>query len=185
MKDFLLSLFEQSPQAAFIISLVISILIAISGVLPSFFITAANIIFFGFWQGTFISFLGEALGAAIAFLLYRKGLKETFKNNLQKYPALERLINAEGKYAFTLLFSLRLLPFVPSGLVTAAAAIGKISFLSFLIVSSVGKIPALLLEAYSVDHVTNFTWQGKLILCVIAGFFIYAGVKRLFSNNKK
>jgi uncharacterized membrane protein YdjX (TVP38/TMEM64 family) len=177
VKDFLLSLFEQSPHMAFFISMAISVGIAISGVLPSFFITAANILFFGFWQGTAISFIGEALGAAIAFLLYRKGLKKKLQDKLQNYPA-ERLINAKGHAAYTLLFSLRLLPFVPSGLVTAAAAIGTISFVPFLIVSSLGKIPALLIEAYSVEQVTNFNWQGKLILSIVAGFLIYTAIKK-------
>jgi uncharacterized membrane protein YdjX (TVP38/TMEM64 family) len=163
---------------AIFISLAISILTALLGVVPSFFITAANILFFGFWKGTLISFLGEAIGAIIAFWLYRKGFKKKVHRQLQKFPQAQRLIDAEGGRAFLLILSLRLLPFVPSGLVTFAAAIGKVSAVIFLVASSLGKFPALLIEAYSVYQVTQFGWQGKLILLIVALVLIFMAVKK-------
>src|SRR5215213_6794143 len=132
MKEAVLHLFEQYPETAVAISLFLSILVAVAGVVPSFFITAANILFFGFWPGTVISFLGEALGAVLAFLLYRKGFKKNTNHQLQKFPGVQRLIKAEGRQAFLLILSLRLLPFVPSGLVTFAASIANLSALNFL-----------------------------------------------------
>ena len=168
MQEALLHYFKEYPQLAILISLGISIGIAVLGIVPSVFITAANILFFGFINGTLISFLGEAAGAAIAFLLYRKGFKKITAQKLQQYPALNRLMNAENQQAFSLIFSLRLIPFVPSGLITFAAAIGKVSFIVFLIASSLGKIPALLMEAGTVYGVTKFGWQGKILLAIIA-----------------
>ena len=173
MQTSLLQLFKEYPQLAIIISIFISILIAVIGVVPSVFITAANILFFGFWNGTFISFLGEAIGAGIAFLLYRTGFKKRVEHSLIKYPKVKRLMDANGKEAFYLIFSLRLIPFVPSGLITFAAAVGKVSFTIFLVASSLGKLPALLMEAWSVYEVTRFGWQGKLILVVVALGLLY------------
>lgn len=184
MKESLLELFQQNPQMAIAISLLISILIAVIGLLPSFFITAANILFFGFWQGTLLSFLGEALGAVVAFLLYRKGFKKAITQQLVKFPKAQQLVLAKGKQAFLLVVSLRLLPFVPSGIVTFGAAVGTMTAFQFLIASSVGKAPALLIEAYSVHQVTRFQWQGKLILAVAAiSLLIYA--LRHFKRNGK
>lgn len=177
MKEQLFALFNQYPHSAFFISIALSILIALLAVVPSFFITAANILFFGFWKGTIISFLGEALGAIISFWLYRKGFKKKAHHELQKFPRAKQLIEAEGKQAFLLILSLRLLPFVPSGLVTFAASIGKVSVGNFLAASSLGKIPALLIEAYSVYQVTLFNWQGKLILLLTAFFLLFIVVK--------
>jgi uncharacterized membrane protein YdjX (TVP38/TMEM64 family) len=168
MVDSLLQLFATYPELAFIISISISIVIAMLGVVPSVFITGANILFFGFWNGMFISFLGEAVGAGIAFLLYRKGFKKIVKNKLDNYPAVKKLVNAEGKDAFFLVLGLRLIPFVPSGLITFAAAVGRINFLNFITSSSAGKLPALFIEAYAVNEVTAFTRQGKLILTITA-----------------
>ena len=146
---------------------------------PSVFITAANILFFGIVNGTIISFLGEAIGAAIAFSLYRKGFKKIMAKSLEKYPAVKRLTDARNKEAFYLIFSLRLIPFVPSGLITFAAAAGSVSFVTFLLASSLGKLPALIMEAWSVYQVTKFGWQGKLILAVVAvGLLFWLIIKK-------
>lgn len=168
MKDAVLEFFQQYPQLAILSSLLISVAIAVIGVLPSFFITAANILFFGFWPGVIVSFLGEALGAVVAFALYRKGFKKEATARLKKFTKLGQLLEAENKQAFWLVLSLRLIPFVPSGLITFAAAIGRVGWLTFVIASSLGKLPALLLEGYAVFQVTKFGWQGKLILTVSA-----------------
>ena len=178
MVNSLLQLFREYHDLAIIISIIISIIIALLGVVPSVFITAANILFFGFWSGTFISFLGEAVGAGIAFILYRKGFKNTVEKKLDTYPKVKNLLKAENKEAFYLIFSLRLIPFVPSGLITFAAAVGKVSFLIFIIASSLGKLPALLIEAYSVNAVTQFGWQGKVILLIVALALLFWVIKK-------
>ncbi len=180
MKETIVNLFHQYPNAAMLISILISIVVALLGVVPSVFVTAANILFFGFWEGTLISFLGESLGAIIAFLLYRKGFKKRIHQQLEKFPKAQRLIEAENKQAFLLILSLRLLPFVPSGLVTFAASIGKVSATVFLLASSLGKLPALLIEAYSVYQVTRFGWQGKLILVITAVVLVFLALKKSF-----
>jgi uncharacterized membrane protein YdjX (TVP38/TMEM64 family) len=95
---------------------------------------------------------------------------------------LQRLIEAKSKEAFLLTLSLSLLPFVPSGLITFAAAIGEIRLITFFIASSIGKIPALLIEAYSVYQVTKFNWQGKLILVAVALIFLYIALKSIRSR---
>jgi uncharacterized membrane protein YdjX (TVP38/TMEM64 family) len=168
VQEQLLQFFQQHPQLAIAISLLISIIIAVLGVIPSVFITGANILFFGFWPGILISFLGEAIGAAVAFVLYRKGFKKGVQKKLDAFPKASQLIEADGKEAFGLILSLRLLPFVPSGLVTFAAAIGKVSAALFIAASSLGKIPALLIEGYSVYKAAQAPWQIKLLLALVA-----------------
>lgn len=177
MKEQLLQLFREFPQLAILISILASVAVAVLGVLPSFFITAANILFFGFWPGFALSLAGEALGAALAFFLYRKGFRKMSSKPLEKFPQARRLVELEGRPAFFMILSLRLLPFVPSGLVTFAAAVGRVSSIVFLIASTLGKIPALLIEAYSVAQIAEFGWQGKLILLAIAVYLIWLVVK--------
>lgn len=181
MVEHLLQLFRDYPNMAFIISIGLSIIIAMAGVVPSVFITAANILFFGFWNGMFISFLGEAVGAGIAFLSYRAGFKKAVIKNLERYPKAKRLLEAGDKDAFYLVIALRLIPFVPSGLITFAAAVGRIGFLVFMVASSLGKIPALFIEAWAVKAVTDFTWPGKLVLTGTALFLLYW----VFSKKEK
>jgi len=183
VKESLLQLFGEHPQLAVAISLLASIVIAVAGILPSVFITAANILFFGFWPGLLLSFAGEALGAIVAFMLYRKGLKKGFAPKLDAYPRAKPLVEAEGREAFSLIFSLRLLPFVPSGLITFAAAVGRVTAGLFFIASSLGKIPALFLEAVSVYGFTRFGLGIKILLAG-AGLAIAAYIiKRILSRR--
>ncbi len=173
VKQDVLEIFNNYPQYAFLLSISINVLIAVLGVVPSVFLTAANVLFFGFWQGTIISFAGEAIGAFIAFTLYRFGFKKRIQNREQNYPAVKKLLNARGKEAFYAIISLRLIPFIPSGIITFTAAVGRVNSLTFFIASSLGKIPALLIESYVAYQVTNFGWQGKIILLLVGIYLLY------------
>jgi uncharacterized membrane protein YdjX (TVP38/TMEM64 family) len=164
MKEKLLDIFDQYPEGAILISLLVSILVALLGLIPSVFITAANIYFFGFRDGLLVSLAGEALGAIIAFMLYRSGFKKLSHETLVKYPRILKVVDSKGKDAFVMILALRLIPFVPSGLITFAAAIGRVSAPVFFLASTIGKIPSLLLEAYSVVQIAAFDWQGKILL---------------------
>jgi uncharacterized membrane protein YdjX (TVP38/TMEM64 family) len=185
MVELLINYFEQIGYWAIVISVLVNIIIAILGLVPSVFLTVANILFFGFWQGTLISFFGEAIGAWIAFYLYRKGFKKLTNDREVKHKLLNQLTNAKGLQAFTIIFSLRLLPFVPSGIVTFIAALGKVSTILFVIASSVGKIPSLLIEAYSAYQLIEFSWQGKLILVGIAFILLVMSLNRRKTKSKQ
>ncbi|GAB4093764.1 TVP38/TMEM64 family protein [Flaviaesturariibacter terrae] len=179
MQEVLLRFFEQHAGLALFISLAVSVLVAVLGLVPSVFVTAANIAFFGFWEGTAVSFAGEALGALVSFVLYRKGFRRRVSGGIARHPRLQRLLEADGAEAFGLVFSLRLLPFVPSGLVTFAAAVGRVRTITFFWASSLGKVPALLLEAWSVYEVTRFGVVGKIILAVVALALLAVLLQRL------
>ncbi len=183
MKQEVIDLFNNYPRYAFLLSLGLNIIISILGVIPSVFLTAANVLFFGFWQGTYISFAGEAIGAFIAFVLYRVGLKKNIKSQVQKYKSVNKLLNTTGREAFLGILSLRLIPFIPSGIITFTAAMGSVGYGTFFIASSLGKIPALLLEAYAAYEVTRFGWQGKLILFLVGLYLVYYLVKKWKKAN--
>ena len=161
---FFLNLLEAVGPFAVLLSILVNIIISILGVVPSFFITAANIAVFGFWTGTLVSFLGESLGAIVSFYLYRKGIKAFAPSVLDKYEPLRKLQRTSGYEAFYLVVAFRLFPFMPSGLVTLAGATSGMGWLNFAVASTIGKVPALLIEAYSVYQVMEMTWIGQVIL---------------------
>jgi uncharacterized membrane protein YdjX (TVP38/TMEM64 family) len=184
LKQEVLQLFNNYPQYALLLSIAVNIIIAVLGVVPSVFLTAANILFFGFWEGTLISIAGEAIGALIAFLLYRFGFKKKIEKKIERYPSVNRLLQAERMQAFYAIISLRLIPFVPSGIITFTAAMGRVSIATFFIASSIGKVPALLLEAYAAYEVTQFNWQGKVILLAVGVYLLYLVFRRRKSRKE-
>ncbi|HET7899107.1 MAG TPA: VTT domain-containing protein [Flavisolibacter sp.] len=184
MKEAILQFFEQNPNMAVLSSFVFSVVIAFIGLIPSFVITAANIHFFGFWEGLIITFIGEATGVLLAFFLYRKGFKEGVTHKLEKHPKAKRLLEADFRDAFWLIFSLRLIPVVPAGLVTFTAAMGRISAAGFVTAGMLGKLPSLFLEAYAVYQVVHFGWQGKVILVVLAIVLLYFVIRHIVRSKK-
>ncbi|GAA0330862.1 VTT domain-containing protein [Bacillus carboniphilus] len=181
MAEWTISIFEQYSNVAIILSIILNTIISILGIIPSVFLTSANIYFWGFWEGTMISFLGEVIGAGVSFLIFRKGGRDLAHEKFGNHPRVRKLLVVQGKEAFFLILSLRLLPFIPSGIITLTAAIGSVSFWVFFVSSSIGKIPALMMEAYSVHEVMEWTVQGKVILAIVGlviGLYVVKNIKQ-------
>ena len=183
MYEQVVELLQNYKPYAFSISIVINIIISIFGFVPSFFLTAANLVVFGFWKGTLVSFVGEGIGAVVAFILYRKGLRMVSETKVFQRPMVKRLLEVEGLQAFMLVLSLRLLPFVPSGVITFMSAIGNMSLWIFAISSTIGKLPALLLEAFTASHVIQSTRQAEVAIILVAVILLIFMLKSL--NRKK
>jgi uncharacterized membrane protein YdjX (TVP38/TMEM64 family) len=166
------------------ISVIGNVLIAVTGVIPSAFLTAANISTLGFEGGLVVSIMGEALGAIVSFWLYRKGFSRIKEHIQVKWgwvrKLLERLYKSKGFDAIVIVLILRFIPFVPSGIVTLTSAMGKMNIVTFGIVSTIGKIPALYIEAYGVHQVLAFDTrvQWILVLFFILMLGIYYIVKK-------
>lgn len=150
-----IEIFTKYESIAVLISLLISIIIALAGVLPSIFVTSANIIFFGPVVGFCISLLGEVIGGYITFFIYRKGFKKSTEKILGKYKLVDMLVHSKGKKAGLLIFQGRLLPFVPSGIITLAAALSDVRGYIFNIATFTGKIPSIALEVLISYQVIN------------------------------
>ncbi|WP_345290207.1 TVP38/TMEM64 family protein, partial [Streptomyces gulbargensis] len=154
------------------------------GVIPSFFITAGNLFYFGFWGGTLISFIGESIGALVAFFLYRKGLKKQ-RQKWSTHNKLKLLVDSSGKEAFLLILLLRVIPYVPSALVTLAASVSKISWTSFFIASSVGKIPAVVMEALTVYGLKELMPSIKFLLIILSVGLLVPIIKSIIRYHFK
>lgn len=153
---------------AVLISICISIVISISGVIPSVFLTAINLTLFGFWGGLYVSLVGEIIGSLVAFWLYRKGFRKFVNARSKHSPRAQKLLHASPREAFLFVIGLRMMPFVPSGIVTLYAAVGSMSFWSFAVASSIGKVPALVMEVSATYAAVKWTGIGNFIIFAIA-----------------
>lgn len=181
--DIIVSLSDE-PILAALFSIFMNIAAAITGFLPSAFITAGTVAVFDLKMGLVLLIIGEAAGAIISFILYRKGitkLTSSFpkpKNN----KFFSKLQSAEGPDAFFMVVLLRVLPFVPSGAVTLAAAYSKMRLLPFSIASTIGKVPALFMEAFAVSHILKFEKELQIAIFLLVAFFFL--IYYLYKNAK-
>jgi uncharacterized membrane protein YdjX (TVP38/TMEM64 family) len=163
MKEQLIEWLEASGPWAFIISLAANTIISLLAFVPSVFITAANLSFFGFAEGLLLSFSGEIFGLLVSFYIYRKGFSFLKKTKAPKNAMLQNLSKTKGKDAFFLILALRIFPFAPSGAVTLAAAYSTVSAGVFFSASLIGKIPAVLIEGFAVQQVLKADWRVQLM----------------------
>lgn len=160
-----------------VISVVLNTAIAVVGVLPSAFLTALNVHILGLGLGVTVSIIGEAVGAMAGFMLYRYAL-HTYASPTGK--RFKRLREAQGAEAWFLVLGMRLMPFVPSGLVTLSAAYSRMTKTSFAVASTAGKIPALLIEALAVTTVMRVAdgWQIALIALLVVIYLLWRNIQR-------
>lgn len=131
---------------AILISLLINILISILGFVPSLFISGANAVVFGFIPGFFLSLAGETLGAAASFWLYRWGFGKLKQVKKESWGWLQRFNGSGRRRRAMILFIARLTPLIPSGVITFAAAISRMPFTDFFVITLLGKAPSIALE---------------------------------------
>lgn len=173
---------ELIPIPLFLLfSVILNSVIAVSGVLPSAFVTALNVSVLGFGPGVLLSIVGETLGAIISFMLYRLALNRYTSPTDSRF---KRLREAEGTEAWLLVVGMRLMPFIPSGLVTLSAAFSRMSLSSFAVASTLGKIPALFMEAFAVTATMRLTVGWQLLLVAVVALVYLAWRKSQSSGEK-
>ncbi|WP_337874903.1 VTT domain-containing protein [Exiguobacterium sp.] len=149
-----------------VISIILNSVIAVAGVLPSAFLTAINVSVLGLVPGILVSIVGEAVGAVVSFILYRKALNRYTSPSGSRF---QRLRESDGAEAWFLVLGMRLMPFVPSGLVTLSAAFSRMTLASFAVASTIGKVPALIMEGLAVTAAMQLTVGWQLFLVGLVG----------------
>lgn len=75
---------------AMAVSFLFDVLINALGFLPSIFVSTANGLLFGIFNGVIISWLAETVGVIISFLLMRTVLRDTAKKIIDKSKSLKK-----------------------------------------------------------------------------------------------
>lgn len=111
-------------------------------ILPS---TALNLLggaFFGVWWGTLWTSIAAITAAIVTFTFTRTvGRKWVKKKLAGRWKVIDAEIRQGGLFY---LFSIRLLPIIPYGLVNFTSGLTSISFKDYLIGTTLGTVPGLL-----------------------------------------
>lgn len=182
--------FESLGIWAIVISVLLNIVINIIAVIPPFFLAGANAAVFGLWPGFWISLLGESLGTICAYWVYRQALNRWGETGVaQRLPFLNPkqwrwityLRGRTRAQQNSVMMVARLTPFMPSPLVTfAAAAIGS-KFIDFTIITVIGKAPSIFLETVIGHDLLSIeeNWP-RLFVAIAIMILMYIIFKRWF-----
>lgn len=164
-------------------SILLNVVISITGVLPSIFLSGANAVVFGLTGGFFVSLAGEVIGAVLAFSLYRWGSRKM--KTLSKWKESKwfyRVNESSRMKQMTGIVLLRINPLIPSGVVNFGASLTTISLTDFMIATLIGKIPSMVFETL-VGHDIVFLSENKfrLVLSLLLGILVFV----LFLSKRK
>ncbi len=170
------------------VSILINIVINLSGILPTVLISGANAVVFGLGGGIVVSWFGECLGTVIAFVLWRSLLQKAARRLICRSPHLSLADEFSGKNGFKAMLVARLIPLAPSGLITLLGAVSSMSFTAMLWATLIGKLPSIVLEVL-LGHQLAFAQSNALRLLLLLlvvtsgyGYFWWRKRRRLPSD---
>ena len=107
----------------------------------------ANASLFGWWKGAILSWSSAMAGAAICFYI-AKILGRDVAEKLTSKTGLEQIDTFFERYGKNTILICRLLPFVSFDIVSYAAGLTSMSFVSFFVATGIGQLPATIVYSY-------------------------------------
>lgn len=168
-----------------VVSFLLMILQSIAAPLPAFIITFANAGLFGWVKGAILSWTSSMVGAALCFYISKFFGREIVEKFTSKY-ALESLDGFFEKYGNYAILIARLLPFMSFDIVSYAAGLTSMSFLSFFVATGLGQLPATIIYSYIGGMLTSGTKTivtGLLLLFALSALiFLF---KKIWNEKQK
>lgn len=144
-------------------------------VFPFMILSGAAGIIYGLFFGTLISWTGEVIGAIVMFVFSRYFFRQFVEGWITKSSYLRQVDDYSAANGFKALLIARLLPLAPSGIITAVAAISRISFRDFFLATLVGKLPPVVFKVL-LGHDIVFAGENMtrllVLLCTVIGIYI-------------
>lgn len=160
-----------------LVALGIQVLQVVIALIPGEIVELSMGYAFGFWKGTAFCLLGCFIGSVIVFLLVRKfGVKllnilfDIDKLNQLKFLENENRLNY---YVFLLFF----IPGTPKDLLTYFAGVTKIKMSTFLIISTIARIPSVVTSTIVGNLVGGNNYIVAIIVYAIVGVISFIGIR--------
>lgn len=159
---------------AVLITLALFVVMTFTIVFPFMILSGAAGIVFGLFWGTVISWAGEVAGAAAMFVFARYFFRRAVEGWIAKSPYMKKVDDYSEENGFKALLIARLLPLAPSGIITAVAAVSRISVRDFFLATLLGKLPPVVIKVL-LGHDLVFAREnmGRLIFIVVLVVVLY------------
>ncbi|SDC11438.1 TVP38/TMEM64 family protein [Shouchella lonarensis] len=181
---------RQGGSQSYILTTTFATLLALFPIIPYPIIGGVIGAVFGPIIGSLLTWIGSSLASIIMFTFIRYAYQDWGERLLHRYQMTAKVTALFEKNAFMTIFITRLIPIVPSILVNAYAALSRVSGPVYIIASSLGKIPAMILFA-TVGNTIVQNPAGLFIVALFYGVFLlivygsFTAWKRFLSHGEK
>lgn len=169
---------------AAVVSFLLMVLQSLISPIPAFLITLANAAVFGWVKGALLSWSSAMVGAIMCFYIAKilgRDVVEKFTSK-RSLESVDTFFEKYGKYAILVA---RLLPFMSFDLVSYAAGLTSMSFLSFVVATGIGQFPATIVYSYVGGTLTGGAQKLMIGLLVLFSLSIIIYVAKRIYNDKK
>jgi len=149
-----------------VVTLTLFVVMTFTIVFPFMILSGAAGIVDGLVWGTLISWAGEIIGALFMFVFARYFFRHAIERWIARSPYLKQVDDYSAANGFKALLFARLLPLAPSGIITAVAAISRISVRDFWWATFLGKLPPVVVKVL-LGHDIVFASENKLRLAAL------------------
>lgn len=159
---------------AILVTISLFVVMTFTIVFPFMILSGAAGIVFGLFWGIIISWVGEVIGALVMFIFARYFFRHTVEGWIVKSRYLKQVDDYSAENGFKALLIARLLPLAPSGIITAIAAISRMSFKDFWWATFIGKLPPVVIKVL-LGHDIVFAGENmdRLIFVTLLVVLIY------------
>ena len=164
---------------SYLIYLGIQVIQIVISVIPGQFMNMAAGWLFSFPVALILSVTGAIIGTFLTYhmakLLGRKAIKTIM--NPEKYNQFMKRLNS--KRAHVTVFILYLVPGLPKDILGYLAGVSEVKFIPFLVISIIGRIPALAVSIMTGSMLHKEIYTGVVVISLIMiGLFILGLIKR-------
>ena len=174
------------------VTLLLFVIMTFTIVFPFMILSGAAAIMYGLYWGTVISWAGEVLGALVMFFFARVCFREMVAGWIGRSPYWKQVDDYSASNGFKALLIARLLPLAPSGIITAVAAISRISFRDFFLATLLGKLPPVIIKvllghdlAFANENMTRLIGVVLLVVVIYTALWWRKRQKRKLLAGKR
>lgn len=162
------SFLEEYKTGSIYVYIGLQIIQLVLAFIPGQFVQFAGGYAYSFWPGYLLSLIGTIIGTSIAFglaaFLGRDAIHVIFGEK-----SIGKFVNhLNSKRAFLIILVLFIIPGFPKDLITYAAGVSKIRLKPFLLLSIVGRTPAMMATIMMGSMMRKGSYLGVVILATAA-----------------
>lgn len=154
-----------------VVTLALFVVMTFTVVFPFMILSGAAGIVYGLAWGTLISWSGEVIGAVFMFVFARFFFRQAVERWIAHSPYLKQVDDYSAANGFKALLLARLLPLAPSGIITAVAAVSRISVKDFFWATFLGKLPPVVIKVL-LGHDIVFAGENMTRLVAIVALVV-------------
>ena len=168
--------FEEHKAHSISIYLIFQVLQIVICVIPGQALQVAAGYLFGYGMGYVWTILGAALGSFLTFYLAKLLGRDAMEMIFGEGKIMEVLNRINSKRGVLALFVIYLIPGIPKDICTYAAGLSNIKVKPFLIVSLVGRTPAMMGSLLIGHQLMEGYYTGAIIVGIFAAVLFVLGI---------